>query len=680
MLLLVAAAGDRLARIGLVLDAPQARAHRGSKRKIRVRIGRGDAVLDARRFRRGRNDTQRAGAVLDAPGRDGRRPEAGDQPAIGIHRRGDHAQQLGHQRLLAADELAEGPAHAVRRLVVEEHRLAVLPQRHVHVAAAAGPVLRPLGHEGGEPVALLRQHLGEELEQGGAVGRLQPLGDPQRRLEHTGASLGVHALDAHVHGLAHGQQVAVPVAQHRVAQHRIAEEAGRYGLQILVALLADRVRGLGEHEELVLETDLDLEAHPVGALDHPPQHGPRTERLGWPGELAQEQEVARLGRDLSAGLRQDADVGVGIGGVPAGVGDVVVELVVAVPAQHHVAEAHAALEGRLELVDMEVLPAQHPVEVVHPHLDVAEAALLDDLKGIGSRLHLARFHYFSPARGPQTSGGWTLEARGQRTHVAIRLSPRLSFGVAATAPSTRARVYAVFRSSDFGHAGRQWRAFHLVVLAAGLLAVALSSVEGLPPLVDRVLTTIVEVVAIMFSVEYVIRLWTAPESARFAGLSDGTARLRWALSGNGLIGLLAVVPIAAVSSGTIHADSDAVPIFCVLWILKLSVHAPAMNTVARVIANERASLASVLIIFIMVLVTAATLTHLLERHVQPQLFGSIPDALWWAVVTLTTTGYGDVVPHTVGGKMIGSVVMVSGILVLALMTGILATGFAEEER
>jgi voltage-gated potassium channel len=252
--------------------------------------------------------------------------------------------------------------------------------------------------------------------------------------------------------------------------------------------------------------------------------------------------------------------------------------------------------------------------------------------------------------------------------------------VAATAPSTRARVYAVFGSSDFGHAGRHWRAFHLIVLAAGLLAVALSSVEGLPPLVDRILTTIVEAVAFVFFVEYLIRLWTAPESARFAGLSDGMARLRWALSGNGLIGLLAVVPIAAVSSGTIHADGDAVPIFCVLWILKLSVHAPAMNTVVRVIANERASLASVVIIFIMVLVTAATLTHLLERHEQPQLFGSIPDALWWAVVTLTTTGYGDVVPHTVGGKMIGSLVMVSGILVLALMTGILATGFAEEER
>jgi voltage-gated potassium channel len=238
----------------------------------------------------------------------------------------------------------------------------------------------------------------------------------------------------------------------------------------------------------------------------------------------------------------------------------------------------------------------------------------------------------------------------------------------------------MFRPSGSGHTGRQWRAFHLVVLAAGLLAIALQSLDGMPARFDRLLAAVVELVAMVFFVEYVARLWTAPEATRFAGLSDGAARLRWALSANGLIGLLAVVPIVGFSSGTIHADSDAVPIFCVLWILKLSVHAPAMNTLSRVIANERASLASVLIIFIMVLVTAATLTHLLERQQQPKLFGSIPDALWWAVVTLTTTGYGDVVPQTVGGKMVGSVVMVSGILVLALMTGILATGFAEEER
>ncbi|HZP99508.1 MAG TPA: cyclic nucleotide-gated ion channel [Reyranella sp.] len=244
----------------------------------------------------------------------------------------------------------------------------------------------------------------------------------------------------------------------------------------------------------------------------------------------------------------------------------------------------------------------------------------------------------------------------------------------------RTSVHELLRHSDRSPRGRRWRAFHLFALGAGLLAVALSSIETLPASVELLLEGVIVLVAAIFLAEYVTRLWTAPESPRFAGMTEGMARLRWAVSLDGLIGVLAVVPAFAITTGTVHANSDYAAVFCVLWILKLGQHAPAMTTLARVISNERATLASVLIIFIMVLVTAATVTHLLERAVQPAQFGSIPQALWWAVVTLTTTGYGDVVPQTIGGKMVGSVVMVSGILVLALMTGILATGFAEEER
>lgn len=252
--------------------------------------------------------------------------------------------------------------------------------------------------------------------------------------------------------------------------------------------------------------------------------------------------------------------------------------------------------------------------------------------------------------------------------------------MAATASTTRARVYAILRQSDNSPSGRRWRSFHLLVLGAGLLAVALSSVDTLTPWLDRSLPIVIVVVAVIFLAEYAVRVWVAPEAPRFAGQSEGIARLLWAISANGLIGLVAVLPAFAITTGSVSADSDYAAVFCILWVLKLNVHAPAMGTLARVISNERATLASVLIIFIIVLVMAATSTHMFERAKQPQLFGNIPAALWWAVVTLTTTGYGDVVPQTVGGKMIGSVVMVSGIIVLALMTGILATGFAEEER
>jgi voltage-gated potassium channel len=252
--------------------------------------------------------------------------------------------------------------------------------------------------------------------------------------------------------------------------------------------------------------------------------------------------------------------------------------------------------------------------------------------------------------------------------------------VAATGSTTRARTYAILRQTNFSPSGRRWRSLHLLALGAGLLAVALSTIDNLPDGFQRTLTAIIVVVAGIFFAEYVARLWVAPEAARYAGLGDRTARMRWAMSGNGLVGLLAIVPAFVITTGSVKADSEAAAVFCILWVLKLSLHAPAMTTLARVISNERATLASVLIIFIMILIAAATATHLFEGAGQPQQFGSIPAALWWAVVTLTTTGYGDVIPHTVGGKMIGSVVMVCGILVLALMTGILATGFAEEER
>jgi len=245
---------------------------------------------------------------------------------------------------------------------------------------------------------------------------------------------------------------------------------------------------------------------------------------------------------------------------------------------------------------------------------------------------------------------------------------------------TRARAYAVLRPSDNSPGARRWRTFHFCVLSAGLLAVAISSIDDLPPLLDRSLAALIVVVAVVFLAEYIVRLWSIPESSRYAGMSDNQARLRWALSVSGLIGLLSVLPAFGITTGAVDADSDIAAIFCLLWVFKLGLYAPAMETLARVISNERATLASVLIIFVIVLVSAATATHLLERIGQPDAFGSVPASLWWAVVTLTTTGYGDVVPHSVGGKMIGSVVMVSGIVVLALMTGILATGFSEEER
>jgi voltage-gated potassium channel len=252
--------------------------------------------------------------------------------------------------------------------------------------------------------------------------------------------------------------------------------------------------------------------------------------------------------------------------------------------------------------------------------------------------------------------------------------------VADHVPTLRARLYAILRPNDASTGARRWRTFHLAVLAAGLLAVALTTIDALPASTHQRLIAATLVVSAIFFVEYLVRLWIAPEAPAEQARPATAARLRWAFSAQGLIALLAVVPALSVISNQPWLGGDAAGVFCLLWILKLGLHAPAMGTLGRVVSNERATLASIFVIFFVVLISAATATHLLEQAAQPDKFGSLPDALWWAVVTLTTTGYGDVVPMTVGGKLIGAVVMVSGIAVLALMTGVLASGFAEEEK
>ncbi len=234
--------------------------------------------------------------------------------------------------------------------------------------------------------------------------------------------------------------------------------------------------------------------------------------------------------------------------------------------------------------------------------------------------------------------------------------------------------------SDPSDAGRRWRLIHLGVLGIGLFAVILLSIDGLPLDVRNSLRYAIWAVAFLFFIEYAVRLWAAPEEGRYRENSPAMARLQWAMSLPGLVGLLATVPAFMGLAGYRIVGSDAASIFCVLWILKLGLHAPALGTLARVVSNERAPIAGVLVLFFIVLVIAATAAHLLERGRQPDAFGSLPNALWWAVVTLTTTGYGDVVPVTVGGRLVGSVLMISGISVLAIMTGVLATGFAQEER
>lgn len=172
-----------------------------------------------------------------------------------------------------------------------------------------------------------------------------------------------------------------------------------------------------------------------------------------------------------------------------------------------------------------------------------------------------------------------------------------------------------------------------------------------------------------FVFEWVVRL-------RHAMLSQqGWA---YAVSGRGLVDAAAAVavPLALLAG----VDSKTAWLLGALWMLKVVPGIPGLRQLRRVLVVESGPLLSVLVIFLMVLSLASVAVHFLERDVQPATFGSVPAAMWWAMATLTTVGYGDVVPVTPMGRMVAALVMISGLGVFGLWTGILATGFAAETR
>jgi len=176
--------------------------------------------------------------------------------------------------------------------------------------------------------------------------------------------------------------------------------------------------------------------------------------------------------------------------------------------------------------------------------------------------------------------------------------------------------------------------------------------------------------------EYGLRVWIAPLDPRYAGRFVG--RVRYMLSPLALIDLLALLPFYAPM--IVPLDLRVVRvlrIFRLFRLLKLARYTESLNTLRMVIKSKKEELLISTMLLGVLLVCSSTLLHVVEGEAQPDKFGSIPQAMWWGVATLTTVGYGDVFPVTPFGKVCGSMIAILGIGMFALPTGILATGFAE---
>lgn len=179
----------------------------------------------------------------------------------------------------------------------------------------------------------------------------------------------------------------------------------------------------------------------------------------------------------------------------------------------------------------------------------------------------------------------------------------------------------------------------------------------------------------IFTVEYLLRLWIAPDNPQWAKYRF--PRLRYAFSVQAIIDFLAIVPTFFAFGG---GGSVLLRFFRVLRIMrlaKLGRMSNAWHDLATALSERRHELILTVSIAGFVLLVASTLMYWAEADAQPDKFGSIPRAMWWCIVTLTTVGYGDVFPMTVLGKALAGLVALAGIGLIAMPTGILAAAFSD---
>ena len=178
----------------------------------------------------------------------------------------------------------------------------------------------------------------------------------------------------------------------------------------------------------------------------------------------------------------------------------------------------------------------------------------------------------------------------------------------------------------------------------------------------------------VFTIEYLTRLWVCVESHKF---SDGwRGRLRYAMTPMALIDLMAIAPFFIHMIFPI--DARILRVFRLLRVFKLSRHFTMLGVLGVVLKREAKTLLSAIFIMLVLAIISASGIYLAEHKIQPEAFGNIPRAMWWAVVTLTTVGYGDVVPQTNIGRFFGAFITMIGVGMAALPAGIIASGFTGE--
>jgi voltage-gated potassium channel len=243
-------------------------------------------------------------------------------------------------------------------------------------------------------------------------------------------------------------------------------------------------------------------------------------------------------------------------------------------------------------------------------------------------------------------------------------------------PEVRRRVYHLFESDNPAFFAKTIRIFVGTLILANVFAVYLESHENIELAYGALLKNINLVAVIAFTIEYILRLWASAENPAYMGKSSWSARKEYACSFMGVVDLLAIVPFYI--GLFLVSDLRAASALRILRLLKLVRYFRSLEIFFSVLRSQiRSLLGAVFVVFILVVLSSMLMYHV-EKGSCVEDFGNATKAMWWSVVTLTSVGYGDVVPCTTIGKFLGGFIMLLGVGLVALPAAMLAGKFADE--
>ncbi|QJB55161.1 ion transporter [Pseudodesulfovibrio sp. zrk46] len=243
--------------------------------------------------------------------------------------------------------------------------------------------------------------------------------------------------------------------------------------------------------------------------------------------------------------------------------------------------------------------------------------------------------------------------------------------------SLKHTLYLLLEDQEGRDPRARWvRAFLVVLILLNVLAVIVETMEDVSQTYRHLFRSFEYFSVAIFTVEYAARLWVCSQCQSNGGGLGG--RIRHALSPLMIVDLLAIIPFYIPFLLPVDLIFlRAIRLMRLLRVLKLGRYSDAVQVFFTVVRLKKEQLAVAGFGLAILLIIASSLMYYFEHEAQPAIFGSIPHAMWWAIITLTTVGYGDAYPVTGMGRFLASVIALLGIGMFALPAGILSAGFVE---